>query len=85
MNRFSSLRPRTMVYLVLLICLAAFSLWAHKAMIDIRPEVIRPKLDEKAYEVIADLQGRLNRHVLVLAEDIGPRDVSVPDLSLIHI
>jgi len=68
-----------MVYLLLLICLAAFSLWAHKAMIDVRPEGIRAELDEKAYQVIADLQGRLNRHVLALAEEIGPRQVSVPD------
>jgi hypothetical protein len=68
-----------MVYLLLAICLAAFSIWAYKAMVDVRPEVVRPKLDENAYEMIADLEGRLRRHVVALAEDIGPRDVSVPD------
>ncbi len=68
-----------MVYLLLVICLAAFSIWAYKAMIDIRPEVVRPKLDENAYEMIADLEGRLKRHVVALAEDIGPRSLYTPD------
>lgn len=79
MNRFPSLYLRAMVYLLLLICLAAFSLWAYRAMIDIRPEVIRPKLDENACKMIADLRGRLKRHIVAFAKDIGPRDVSAPD------
>jgi hypothetical protein len=68
-----------MVYLLLLIFLAAFSVWAYKAMIDVRPEVSSPQLDKDDYQFIDDLQGRLKKHVMVLADEIGPRDVFVPD------
>jgi Zn-dependent M28 family amino/carboxypeptidase len=48
-------------------------------MIDIRPEVNRPKLDKDAYQIIDDLQERLRTHVVTLAQDIGPRSVDTPD------
>lgn len=75
---FASLYPKAMVYLSLLFFLVAFSIWAYKAMIDIRPEVSRPKLDGNACQIIDDLQGRLKGHVMVLADEIGPRNVFVP-------
>ena len=68
-----------MVYASLLIFLAAFSIWAYKAMIDIRPNVDRPKLDKYAHQVIDDIEGRVELHVRTLADEIGPRDVFVPD------
>lgn len=68
-----------MIYFALLICVAAFLLWAHKAMIDIKPDVIRPTLDRDAYQIIDDLKGRLQRHVVTLAEDIGPRSIYTAD------
>ncbi len=76
---FASLPPRIMVYLLLLVLLVAFSIWAYKAMIDIRPDVDRPQLDRNADEIIDDLQGRLKSHVMALANEIGPRNVFVPE------
>lgn len=72
-------KVRAMVYASLLIFLAAFSIWAYKAMIDIRPNVDRPKLDKYAHQVIDDIEGRVELHVRTLADEIGPRDVFVPD------
>jgi hypothetical protein len=68
-----------MFYVLILAFLAAFSLWAYKAMIDIRPKVNRPVLNTGAGQVINELKVRLKGHVAVLADDIGPRDVFVPD------
>jgi hypothetical protein len=68
-----------MVYASLLVFLAAFCIWAYKAMIDIRPKVNRPRLDTDARRLINDLEARVKVHVEVLAEEIGPRDVYVPD------
>lgn len=68
-----------MVYVALLALFTAFSIWAYKAMIDIRPKVNRPKLNPHAQQIIDDLEGRLKMHIIVLAEEIGPRDVFVPD------
>ncbi|MBW1716923.1 MAG: hypothetical protein JRJ77_14040 [Deltaproteobacteria bacterium] len=71
--------PKAMIYVSLLIFLAAFSIWVYKAMIDIRPKVNRPTLNTDARQAINDLKGRLKVHVAVLADEIGPRDVFVPD------
>jgi hypothetical protein len=68
-----------MVYVSLIVFIAAFCLWAYKAMIDIRPNVDRPKLDKYAHEIIDDIEGRVELHVRTLADEIGPRDVFVPD------
>jgi hypothetical protein len=68
-----------MVYVLLLAFLAAFSIWAYKAMIDIRPKVNRPTLSIDARQVINDLEEPLKGHVMALADEIGPRDVFVPD------
>ena len=69
---------RISVYSCILICLVVFSIWAYKAMIDIRPNVKRPRLDAKARKVINALEGYLNEHVGILAEEIGPRNVFFP-------
>jgi len=71
--------PKAMVYLLLLVFLAAFSIWAYKAMIDIRPKVNRPILNTDARKVINDSEELLKGHVMALADEIGPRDVFVPD------
>ena len=68
-----------MIYALFLIVLTVFSIWAYKAMIDIRPKVNRPKLHKDTYHLIDDLEVRLKAHVAVLAEQIGPRDVFVPE------
>jgi Zn-dependent M28 family amino/carboxypeptidase len=68
-----------MIYLALLIGLMVFCMWAYKAMIDIKPQVNRPKLDQKASQAIDDLEGRLRMHVVALAKDIGPRSIYTPD------
>ncbi len=68
-----------MIYGLLLVLLVGFSIWAYKAMIDIRPNVDRPKLDKYAHQVIDDIEGRVELHVRTLADEIGPRDVFVPD------
>ena len=68
-----------MVYVLLLVFLTAFSIWAYKAMVDIRPKVNRPTLSTDASKVINDLEERLKKHVMVLADEIGPRNIFVPD------
>jgi hypothetical protein len=70
---------RAMVYASLLGFLAVFCIWAYKAMIDIRPEVERPVLDTRAREVIDALEPRLEAHIAVLADEIGPRNIYLPD------
>ena len=70
---------RTMIYLALLIGLLVLCVWSYKAMIDIKPQVNRPKLDQKASQAIDDLEGRLRRHVVALAKEIGPRGIYTPD------
>lgn len=66
---------RIIVYSAILLFLVFFCLWAHKSMIDIRPKVKRPILGTKARDLIKQLEERLTNHVVVLAEDIGPRNV----------
>jgi Zn-dependent M28 family amino/carboxypeptidase len=68
-----------MVFASVLILFLAFSIWAYKAMIDIRPKVNRPTLSTEALQAVNDLEGRLKVHVAVLADEIGPRDVFVID------
>ena len=77
MNR--PVRLRAMIYVSILVFLAGFSIWAYKAMINIRPKVNRPKLNLNANRIIDDLEARQKTHVAVLAEEIGPRNVYVPD------
>ena len=69
---------RILIYAFVLLSFVALSLWGYKAMIDIRPKVRRPKLSGKEPQVINALEGRLKRHVGVLAEKIGPRNVFFP-------
>ena len=69
-----------MIYLALLIGLLVLCVWSYKAMIDIKPQVNRPKLDQKASQAIDDLEGRLRRHVVALAKEIGPRGIYTPQL-----
>jgi Zn-dependent M28 family amino/carboxypeptidase len=68
-----------MVYVSLLVFIAVFCLWAYKAMIAIRPNVDRPKLDKYDQQVIDDIEGRVELHVRTLADEIGPRNIFVPD------
>jgi Zn-dependent M28 family amino/carboxypeptidase len=68
-----------MVYVSLIVFIAVFCLWAYKAMIDIRPNVDRPKLGKYAHQVIDDIEGRVELHVRTLADEIGPRNIFVPD------
>ena len=70
---------RRMIYVLLLLLLAGGSLWAYKAMIDVRPDVACLALNKEASKDLNDLQGRLKEHVMVLADEIGPRDVYIPD------
>ncbi|MBW2195575.1 MAG: M28 family peptidase [Deltaproteobacteria bacterium] len=73
-----SMSMRIIFYSVILLFLVLFCLWAHKSMIDIRPKVKRPFLGTKALQLIKELEARLTNHVVVLAEDIGPRNVVNP-------
>jgi hypothetical protein len=68
-----------MVYVFLLAILVAFCLWGYKAMIDIRPEVSRPQMEGDAGLVTEDLRERLKAHVQILADEIGERNIFVPD------
>jgi Zn-dependent M28 family amino/carboxypeptidase len=68
-----------MVYGLFLVFVVGLLVWAYKAMIDIRPEVQRPTLDKDARQGIAELEPALKEHIAVLADDIGPRDIFVPD------
>jgi hypothetical protein len=78
-DRHQLIRAKPMIYATLLVLLAAFGIWAYKAMIDIRPKVNRPTLNADDRQVIDDLKARLKVHVEVLSEEIGPRDIFLPD------
>jgi Zn-dependent M28 family amino/carboxypeptidase len=69
---------RIVVCLCIVFSVIVLSLWAHKAMIDIRPRLRRPSPEGNTREVINDLEGHLRRHVMVLAQEIGPRHVFLP-------
>jgi hypothetical protein len=68
-----------MVYVFLLLALAALGLWGYKAMIDVRPEVTRPLMSSESDTVIEELEHRLMTHVRILADDIGERNVFLPE------
>lgn len=70
---------RVLVYSTILLFLAVLCIWVHRALLYICPQVERPVLNAKARQVIDDLEGRLKVHVSVLAEEIGPRNIFVPD------
>ena len=70
---------RILLWSSILLFLAVFSVWAYKVMIDIRPKVSRPELDTKAWRTINDLEERLQAHVSVLAQQIGPRSIFLPE------
>ena len=70
---------RVFVCLFVLFFLIVFSIWAYKAMVDVRPNVRRPRLNGKAREAVNALEGYLKGHVVVLAEKIGPRNVFFPE------
>jgi hypothetical protein len=58
---------------------AGSAIEAYAIMINVRPKVSRPQLDAGAREVIQELEPRLKKHVSVLAHQIGPRSVFLPD------
>jgi len=78
-NEKVPMQTRVILYTSVFLFLAAFSIWAYKVMISIRPKVGRPRLDAGALEVIKDLEVRLKRHVFILAHEIGPRSVFLPE------
>jgi len=78
-GRYQVPKARIMIYASLLVFLGVFCLCAYKAMVDVRPSVQRPKLTKDEGLLIDDLEQRLREHVVALADDIGPRDVSIPN------
>jgi Zn-dependent M28 family amino/carboxypeptidase len=68
-----------MVYVLLFLFLAGFTIWAYKAMIDIRPEVQRPLFNAHARQDIDALESLLKAHIAVLAHEIGPRNIFASD------
>ncbi|UCG79901.1 MAG: M28 family peptidase [Desulfobacterales bacterium] len=68
-----------MVYVLLFLFLAGFTIWAYKAMIDIRPEVQRPLFNAHARQDIDALESLLKAHIAVLAREIGPRNIFASD------
>jgi hypothetical protein len=68
-----------MVWLAFIGCLAGFFIWAYKAMIDIRPRVKRPVMESEALQVIDALEPQIKAHITSLADDIGPRNVYMPE------
>ena len=71
-------KKRVFTYGIALTLLLVFLLWAYLTMINIRPTVERPEMDKETEQVIYNLENRLRRHVIVLAREIGERNLSVP-------
>jgi hypothetical protein len=69
---------RVILYSTILLLLGVLGIWTYKSMIDIRPKVIRPRLDDNSQKMISDLEARLKVHVSVLAQEIGPRSIFSP-------
>lgn len=67
------------VYGVVLAMILAFVLWAYFMMIALAPKGERPEINEAAEQVINDLEKRLRRHVIVLAKEIGERNLFIPE------
>ena len=65
--------------LALLAAIGTLSVIAYFAMIDVKPDVTRPVLDQATREEMAALEHRLVRHVAVLAGEIGERNVFRPE------
>ncbi len=64
--------------LALLGAIGSLSVIAYFAMIDVKPDVTRPVLEQATREEVAALERRLMRHVAVLAGEIGERNVFRP-------
>jgi hypothetical protein len=47
-------------------------------MINIRPTAEKPEMDKETEQSIYNLENRLKRHVVVLAREIGERNLSIP-------
>jgi len=69
---------RIVVYACIVFSIVILAFWAYKAMIDIRPKVRRPGHNHKTREMVDALEEPLRRHVIALAEGIGPRHVFSP-------
>jgi Zn-dependent M28 family amino/carboxypeptidase len=70
---------RIVFYITLLVFVVGASVWAYKAMIDIRPKTRGPGPHIKNPERINTIESHLKRHVAVLADEIGPRNVYLPE------
>ncbi len=68
-----------MGYILFFVFLAGFSIWAYKAMIDVRPEVQRPLFNAHARQDVDALESLLKAHIAVLAHEIGPRNIFTSD------
>lgn len=67
------------IYGALFVFFGVSGLWAYRVMIDIRPFVQRARLKGGEQQVIDDMEKGLRAHVMMLAEEIGPRNVFVPE------
>jgi len=74
-----AVRKRIGMYCVLFVFFGASGLCAYHTMIDIRPVVQRACLKGGDQQMIDDLEKGLRVHVMMLAEEIGPRNVFVPE------
>ena len=66
-------------YVLILILLMALSLWLYNFMINICPKRNCPKRGRYDHSIIEDLNERLRVHIIALAEEIGTRNVLLPE------
>jgi Zn-dependent M28 family amino/carboxypeptidase len=75
----SLFKKHMLPYLITIILLLLFFIWAYFTMVNIRPITNkRPKINKDANQIIYTLESRLRRHVVFLAQEIGERNVSLP-------
>ena len=72
------MQKHVLIIITILSIIGGFSLWAYHAMINIRPHGKGAKLNMNDQSTIEDLKGRLKGHIIILAEEIGPRNVFIP-------
>lgn len=65
--------------LAVLVAVAILSAIGYRVMIDVKPDVTRAVVDPAARAEIEALRARLMRHVMVLAGEIGERNVFRPE------
>jgi Zn-dependent M28 family amino/carboxypeptidase len=63
---------------LILFLFLAFFLWAYATMVNIRPNARKAKMEKATEQLIGDLEPRLRKHVVYLAEEIGERNLSAP-------